>query len=92
MNDSAPGAGGVDGRRRREPVERALGHVQPGLGGGSPGRVGEREQVDAALVVVEREQPVAEHERGVGQRRAVHEFAAALGLELVAEVAGDSRR
>ena len=40
-------------------------------------RVGEREQVDAALVVVEGDQPVAEHKRGVGQRRAVHELAAA---------------
>ena len=52
----------------------------------------EREQVDAALVVVEGDQPVAEHERGVGQRRAVHERAAALGLELVAEVAGEAAR
>ena len=46
--------------------------------------------MDAALVVVEGDQPVAEHERGVGQRRAVHELAAAVGLELVAEVAGEA--
>ncbi len=46
--------------------------------------------MDAALIVVEGDQAVAEHERGVGQRRAVHEPAAAVGLELVAEVAGEA--
>ena len=39
--------------------------------------------------MVERDQPVAEDERGVRQRGAVHERATALGLELVAEIAGE---
>ena len=34
--------------------------------------------------------PVAEEQRRVGQRRAVHELAAQVGLELVAEVAGEA--
>ena len=77
-----------DGRRGASPSSSRRGRGEPGLGGGDAVRVGERDQVDAALVVVEGDQPVAEHERGIGQRRAVRELAAALGLELVAEVAG----
>src|SRR5215208_7156939 len=61
-----------------------------GDGGGRPRRVGERDEVDLALVVVERDQPVAEHQRGVGQRGAVGELAPVFGLELVAEVAGEA--
>ena len=88
MKDRAPG--GAGGAGAAGAASRRCGGVQPCLGGGVPGRVGEREQVDAALVVVEGDQPVAEHERGVGQRRPVHERASTLGLELVAEVAREA--
>src|SRR5918998_1360359 len=67
--------------RRKRPGEELSTDTSPRRGGDAS-RVGEREQVDAALIVVEGDQAVAEHERGVGQRRAVHERAAAVGLEL----------
>ena len=61
------GRGRRDRRRRCEAFELAFGFLQPGVGGGDAALVGERDQVDAALVVVEGDQPVAEDERGVGQ-------------------------
>jgi hypothetical protein len=57
------------GRRRHdESLELALGGVHPCLGRGGACRIGERDQVDATLVVIEGDEPVAEHQRGVGQR------------------------
>ena len=53
-------------------------------------RVGECEQVDVALGVVEGDQPVAEHERRVRQRGGVHRPGPALGLELETEIAGEA--
>jgi allophanate hydrolase subunit 2 len=51
--------------------------------------VHEREEVDTSLLVVEGEDAVGEQEDGVRQRRPVDDRAAAVGLQLVAEVADE---
>ena len=88
---SAAGRGGRGRQRRRLARERraAARSVAASQASASsrPVGLGQREQVDPALAVVEGDHPVAQQERGVGQRRGLRDAAAALGLELVAEVA-----
>ena len=86
------GGGGSGGGSRAISPNRSRGRGQPGAGRFRAGGVGEREQVDVALGVVEGDQPVAEHQRRVRQRRGVRRPAPALGLELEAEVAGEAAR
>ncbi len=52
--------------------------------------LGHAEQVGGLLVVVERDQPVGEHEGRVGQRGLEGVVALAVGLQLVAEVAHEA--
>ena len=86
----AAGRGGRGRQRRRLARERAqplIGGREPGVGVVAAVGVGQRDQVDPALAMVEGDDPVAQQERGVGQRRGLRDAVAALGLELVAEVA-----
>ncbi len=82
--------GGRGRQRRRLARERPqplLGGREPGVGVVAALGLGQRDQVDPALAMVEGDDPVAQQERGVGERRGLRDAVAALGLELVAEVA-----
>ena len=90
--DGLLGAGAVPPRRaqlrqRRDPEARV---GDPALGLRRVARPRQAQQVEAALGVIEGEHPVGKQKGGVGQRRVVRVGAAALCLQLVAEVADEA--
>ena len=80
-------------RRRRfdsEHAQRLCCALQPQLGRFVAAAVGEGEQVDAALVMVESDHAIAEEQPCIRLLRAVVARGAALSAQLIAKVAGET--